>query len=46
MTYTKRQEKQVARAIDRLRKMVPWQRYMVLGWLKDWEAYLKEYEEE
>lgn len=41
-----RQEKQVKRMLDNIRKMVPWQRMFVMDWLNDWYAYTKEREEE
>jgi len=41
-----RQEKQVRRMIKNLRNMNYWQRIIVMDWLKDWYAYVKECEEE
>ena len=41
-----RQEKQVKRMLDRIRKMLPWQRMFVMDWLNDWYAYTQEREEE
>jgi len=41
-----REEKQVRRMIKNLRNMNTWQRIMVMDWLQDWYAYVKECEEE
>ena len=41
-----RQEKQVKRMLNNIRKMLPWQRMFVMDWLNDWYAYTKEREEE
>jgi len=41
-----RQEKQVRRMIKNLRNMNYWQRIIVMDWLKNWYAYVKELEEE
>lgn len=41
-----RKDRQIARMIARLRKMDHGQRYVVMDWLKDWYAYVKEREEE
>ena len=41
-----RQEKQVKRMLNNLRKMNYWQRILVMDWLNDWYAYTKECEQE
>lgn len=46
MMRNMRQAKQVKRMLNNIRKMNDWQRIMVMDWLKDWYAYVKECEEE
>jgi hypothetical protein len=42
----RRKDKQIARTIRVLRNMDHGQRYIILDWLKDWYAYVKQLEEE
>jgi len=42
----RRKDRQITRMIKNLRRMDQGQRYIVLDWLKDWYAYVKECEEE